>query len=200
MALSEPGGQPEQTGGTQAIPLSEPADDHPARSSVPAVNGSTPPPDPDMFAHTASISPSSLPWRRQAPQPPQPPMRPTTVAPEKRDRKRDPDRLRRRCGSGAVGDQRCLHRHVIARHDGGGGAPRRVNRPPKRSPEWRADRGCARRPRRGGGHRGRRHHLGLRRHGGRQPRQRTTRGLRPRASTAGRAAKTYPFRCSTRWR
>ncbi len=67
MALSEPGGHPEQTGGTEALPLSG----HSGPSGPPGGGAgppggdtaATPPPDPRMFAHTASISQSSLPWQ-----------------------------------------------------------------------------------------------------------------------------------------
>ncbi|MCT7657441.1 serine/threonine-protein kinase [Mycobacterium deserti] len=72
MALSEPGGPPEpEPEGTQAIPPSEP---DPVSEGVPT--GSLPPPTPGMFAHTASISASSLPWA--AVQPP----RPTSPGPQ----------------------------------------------------------------------------------------------------------------------
>ncbi len=95
------------------------------------------PPTPDMFAHTASVSQSSLPWQvppvRKACSPDPAP----TVPPPKRNRKRDPDRIRCRCGGAAVGDRRCLHRHVIARH-----RRWRSPRPPSRptaeaQPDWR---------------------------------------------------------------
>jgi len=88
MALSEPGGQPEQTGGTQAIPLSGPAGqpDLSERGSIPpGVPTAAPPPDPGMFAHTASVSQSSLPWQV----PPMPAPDPlTTATPKKKGRKR----------------------------------------------------------------------------------------------------------------
>jgi serine/threonine protein kinase/N-acetylneuraminic acid mutarotase len=74
MALSGPGGHPEKTGGTQALPLSGTSrlPDSSGVGSVPPGGGSippggatvaTPPPEPGMFAHTASISQSSLPWQ-----------------------------------------------------------------------------------------------------------------------------------------
>jgi serine/threonine protein kinase/N-acetylneuraminic acid mutarotase len=88
MALSEPGGQPEQTGGTQAIPLSGPAGqpDLSGGVSIPPdrPTAATPPPDPNMFAHTASVSQSSLPWQvppKLAPDPL------TTATPKKKGRK-----------------------------------------------------------------------------------------------------------------
>src|SRR5258705_4109822 len=99
MALSEPGGHPEQTGGTQALPLSglsglpDPAGGGSAPrggGSIPAggATSATPPPDPGMFAHTASVSQSSLPW--QVPPVPQGPQSGPvpTVPPPKQNRKR----------------------------------------------------------------------------------------------------------------
>ena len=99
MALSEPGGRPEQTGGTQAIPLSGSSGlpDPSGGGSIPPGGGSnppggatvaTPPPDPAMFAHTASISQSNLPW--QVPPVPQGPQSGPVpaVPPPKRNRKR----------------------------------------------------------------------------------------------------------------
>lgn len=82
MALSEPGGHPEQSGGTQALPLSEPSGQTklPDAASISAGppggrTESTPPPDPAMFARTTSVSASSLPWEalRPGPEPPVPP-------------------------------------------------------------------------------------------------------------------------------
>jgi serine/threonine protein kinase/N-acetylneuraminic acid mutarotase len=89
MALSEPGGQPEHTGGTEALPLSEPRS-RPDPSGAGSVSpggavAATPPPGPGMFAHTASISRSSLPWAV----PPVPAPDPVpAAAPGKRDRKK----------------------------------------------------------------------------------------------------------------
>ena len=85
MALSEASGHPEHPEDTQAEPLSEPAD----ASDAGPVSGGTPAPsprpDPAMFAHTASISASSLPWQAvKAPEPDPEPVDPST----KRDRKR----------------------------------------------------------------------------------------------------------------
>jgi serine/threonine protein kinase/N-acetylneuraminic acid mutarotase len=93
MALSEPGGHLEQTGGTQAIPLSGLPDPSGGGSgSIPpgGATAATPPPDPRMFAHTASISQSSLPW--QVPPVPPVPQGPQSgpvpaVPPPKRNRK-----------------------------------------------------------------------------------------------------------------
>ena len=70
MALSEPGGLPEQTGGTQALPAIHrrglPVSQiHPAR--VPSRRARQQRQrrrrSADMFAHTASVSQSSLPWQ-----------------------------------------------------------------------------------------------------------------------------------------
>jgi serine/threonine protein kinase/N-acetylneuraminic acid mutarotase len=91
MALSEPGGHPEQTGGTQALPLSGSSGlPDPSRGGIPpgGATAATPPPDPAMFAHTASISQSSLPWQiPPVPQGPQSGPVPA-VPPPKRNRKR----------------------------------------------------------------------------------------------------------------
>jgi serine/threonine protein kinase/N-acetylneuraminic acid mutarotase len=94
MALSEPGGHPEQTGGTEALPLSgalgPPAP--PGGGSVPpgGETAATPPPDPRMFAHTSSISQSSLPWQVPPvpPVPQGPQSGPVPTVPPKRNRKR----------------------------------------------------------------------------------------------------------------
>jgi serine/threonine protein kinase/N-acetylneuraminic acid mutarotase len=86
MALSEPTGQYEQIGGTQALPLSEVSGpvvvSGPGSTPPGEPTASTPPPTPDMFAHTASVSGSSLPWQalRPGPVPGGPP--------KKRDRKK----------------------------------------------------------------------------------------------------------------
>lgn len=87
MALGEPGGQPEQSGRTQAIPLSERA-----RQPDPSHGASRPwgestratPPSPGMFASTAPVGQSSSPWQV----PPMPPRPSTAVTPKKQDRKR----------------------------------------------------------------------------------------------------------------
>ncbi|MCV7280751.1 protein kinase [Mycolicibacterium flavescens] len=81
MALSEPGGRLEQTGGTQAIPLSELSGQPEEEKVLPA---SAPQPS-NMFADTASTSASSPPW--QAVHPPAPPPPPEPAAPQ-RGRKR----------------------------------------------------------------------------------------------------------------
>jgi serine/threonine protein kinase len=73
MALSEPSShQHEPSGGTQALPLSEPIPvARPPEPSPPRESTSSiPPPDPNMFAHTASVSASSLPWQALRPGPP----------------------------------------------------------------------------------------------------------------------------------
>lgn len=88
MALSDPGAHHhEPTGGTQALPVSEPISVAPAvppspRRESTAPTPPTPPSDPNMFAHTASVSASSLPW--QALQPGQPPGAPPTKRKGKR--------------------------------------------------------------------------------------------------------------------
>jgi serine/threonine-protein kinase PknK len=87
MAVGEPSGQPGQTEGMAAIPLSEPAGqtDLPEAGSISpgGPTGPTPPPlSANMFSHTASISASSLPWAVPAPE------APASVTPKKRDRKR----------------------------------------------------------------------------------------------------------------
>jgi serine/threonine protein kinase/N-acetylneuraminic acid mutarotase len=82
MALSEPVGHQEQIGGTQAMPLSElsgGSDVIQADSSPPVPTTSPPQPEPvpasNMFARTASVSASSLPWQAMQPpgRPPDPP-------------------------------------------------------------------------------------------------------------------------------
>jgi serine/threonine protein kinase/N-acetylneuraminic acid mutarotase len=92
MALGEPGGAPQQPAATPAPPSSRPVahtDSGPERSiPVGLPMASTPPPqapDPQMFAHTSSVSASSLRW--QLPKP-DPATTTTTVTPKKRDPKR----------------------------------------------------------------------------------------------------------------
>ena len=92
MALSEPAGHPESTSGTQALPLPEPSSRtglHEEGSIAPGGStGSLPPPTPDMFAHTASVSQSSLKWQ-PVPSAESPDPRTTTLKPEtKKDRKK----------------------------------------------------------------------------------------------------------------
>jgi serine/threonine protein kinase/N-acetylneuraminic acid mutarotase len=85
MALSEPGGHVEQTGGTQAIPLAELSGQTEMTGAGPTSGGTPGPasqPDPNMFAHTASVSQSSLPW--QIP----PPGSVPPLAPKKPNRKK----------------------------------------------------------------------------------------------------------------
>src|SRR3954452_11743120 len=92
MPLSEPSGHYEQSAGTQSPPLSEPSGPVLVSGPGPTPPGeptaATPPPSPDMFAHTASVSGSSLPWEalRPAPVPGSGPV--PGVPPKKRDRKR----------------------------------------------------------------------------------------------------------------
>ncbi len=92
MALSEPAGHPEQTSGTQALPLPEPSSRtglHEEGSiAAGGSTGSLPPPTPDMFAHTASVSQSSLKWQ-PVPSAESPDPRTTTLNPEtNKDRKK----------------------------------------------------------------------------------------------------------------
>lgn len=87
MALSEPAGHPEQTGGTQALPLPEPSG-HPGPLDEGSISPgsspeSVPAPDSRMFARTASVSQSGPPW-----QPPQPDDRTTIVPGKRRGRKK----------------------------------------------------------------------------------------------------------------
>ena len=71
MALSEPGGEPEMTGGTPATFTPPPAPSARQTALEAAV------PDPGMFAHTKSVSPSNVPWQPGTPPPTTPP--PTAV-------------------------------------------------------------------------------------------------------------------------
>src|SRR3954471_4591373 len=92
MALSEPVGHPESTGGTQALPLSEPSSrtglQEEGSIAAGGSTGSLPPPTPDMFAHTASVSQSSLKWQ-PVPSADSPDPRTTTLQPgTKKDRKK----------------------------------------------------------------------------------------------------------------
>jgi serine/threonine protein kinase/N-acetylneuraminic acid mutarotase len=147
MALSEPGGHPEQTGGTQALPLSGlsgvPAP--PGGGSVPPGGGSvppggagaaTPPPDPGMFAHTASVSQSSLPW--QVPPVPQGPQSGPvpTVPPPNRNRKRI---LIASAAAAAVLLLVIASVFIVTSRDKGGGeAPAPPSRPTAEAqPDWR---------------------------------------------------------------
>jgi N-acetylneuraminic acid mutarotase len=96
MALSGPGGEPETTGGTQALPLSrapaatERSVSAPEKSlsgaevsesvaASPVIpKGSAPQLDPNMFAHTTSVSAGSKPWQV----PPVPPVPPGAAPPQ----------------------------------------------------------------------------------------------------------------------
>ncbi|OBK76702.1 serine/threonine-protein kinase [Mycobacterium sp. 1274761.0] len=72
MPLSEHHDEPERSG-TQALPLSEHSGENavPGETSISGASsaGSAPAPDPRMFAHTASVSASSLPWQLPPPDP-----------------------------------------------------------------------------------------------------------------------------------
>jgi serine/threonine protein kinase len=87
MALSEHPAEPEQTGGTQALPLPELSGrtdlGDEASASGRGPGALLPPPTPDMFAHTASVSASSLKWPVPSADP-----RTTTVKPEPVNRKK----------------------------------------------------------------------------------------------------------------
>ncbi|MEV3902542.1 kelch repeat-containing protein [Mycobacterium sp. NPDC050551] len=87
MALSDAGPAPDQDDGTQALPLVSDAGDP---SGEP--DDGLPPPVPNMFAHTTSISGSSLPWQAAQipPKVPEPPrvMESDPGPPAKRDGKR----------------------------------------------------------------------------------------------------------------
>jgi serine/threonine protein kinase len=91
MALSEPAGHPESTEGTEGLPPSEPSSRTgllEEGSVAPGSTGSLPPPTPDMFAHTASVSQSSLKWQ-PVPSADSPDPRTTTLQPgTKKDRKK----------------------------------------------------------------------------------------------------------------
>jgi N-acetylneuraminic acid mutarotase len=148
MALSEPGGHPEQTGGTQALPLSglsglrDPAGGGsvpPGGGSIPpgGATAATPPPDPGMFAHTASVSQSSLPW--QVPPVPQGPQSAPvpTVPPPKRNGKRI---LIASAAAAAVLLLVIAGVFIVtsSRDTGGGEAPAPSSRPTAEAqPEWR---------------------------------------------------------------
>ena len=187
MALSEPAGQPEPTGGTAEPPSSAPVSHtdplEPDSISAAGATGSMPPPNPNMFAHTASVSASSLPWQVPPPAPPPPPPTPpATLTPKEPDRKGS-GRKRILIASVAAAAVLALVISgvylVMSSHDTHEAAP---SQPNNRSATacLAVDCGCSRCPRRGGRDPGRRHHLGFRRHGSRQPRQRPPRGLRPR--------------------
>ena len=67
MALSEPVAEPEMTGGTPATFTPPPAPSARQTALEAAV------PDPGMFAHTKSVSPSNVPWQPGTPPPTTPP-------------------------------------------------------------------------------------------------------------------------------
>jgi serine/threonine protein kinase/N-acetylneuraminic acid mutarotase len=91
MALSDAGSAPEQEDGTQALPLPDDTGD-PSGTGAQPPDGGLPPPVPGMFAHTTSISGSSLPWQAAQipPKVPEPPrvMESDPGPPARRDRKR----------------------------------------------------------------------------------------------------------------
>ncbi|MEO3757969.1 kelch repeat-containing protein [Mycobacterium sp. B14F4] len=84
MALSEP----DQAPGTEAMPMPAVADEPDSLASEPiSPEPMRPPPEPNMFAHTASVSASSLPWAVPPPAGP-PPGGPGNKPSKKRDRNR----------------------------------------------------------------------------------------------------------------
>lgn len=96
MALSEPSG-PEAP---QATPEAKDATAaHVMEDDSLGATGAMPPPSPGMFAHTASISASSLPWAVPAAAPAAPPTPPDTAAGPPREK---PDRNRRLIAVAAV--------------------------------------------------------------------------------------------------
>jgi serine/threonine protein kinase/N-acetylneuraminic acid mutarotase len=128
MALGEPSGKPEEPEGTQALPLSG-LSGQPASRGVDYLSAGgpkvppppTPPQSPDMFARTASVSGSSLPWQ-VPPGPPGPPSGPVpSDTPPMRNRKR------MLIASAAVAAVLLLVVGVViissSRHTGGGQAP-----------------------------------------------------------------------------
>ncbi|MCV7301062.1 protein kinase [Mycobacterium barrassiae] len=90
MALSEPGGELEPTGGTQALPLSGASAPGRTEKSAPGIPESSesvvaapivpkdaaPQLDPNMFAHTRSVSMGNVPWQVPPQIPPAPPSEP----------------------------------------------------------------------------------------------------------------------------
>ena len=190
MALSEPGGEPggepEQTGGTpRAEPLQRPLQRRqpvrqPSRPLFRTRVCSRPPRRSVRRAAVATLHTSARRTRRPGPPRTPPPLpRPPGGRDAEEGPQADPDRRRRRCGSADLGGRRYLHRHVVEGQDRW--RSRRAESTDRRTAGCMgAHRRRSRRPRRGGSHRGRRHHLDFRRPGGGQPCQHRPRGLRPR--------------------
>ena len=183
MALSEPGGQPEKTGGTPATFTPPPAPSARQTALEAAV------PDPGMFAHTKSVSPSNAaagnpahvrPHRVRSASPASAWSHPAGFAPRRASDLRSsppvpetPKKNRKRILIASAAAAAVLLLVVggvfivTSSQDTGGGEARRPESTDRRSAACLGtDRGRPRRPRRGGGHPGRRHHLGFRRHGG----------------------------------
>ncbi|MGZ8714058.1 MAG: Kelch repeat-containing protein [Mycobacterium sp.] len=157
MALSEPGGELESTGGTQALPLSGvPAQTEKSESGAavsesiagaPVIpQGSGPPLDPNMFAHTASVSQGSVPWQvpptPPAPPPPAPPAEATPQPdpePAATPEKRDPKRLLITVGAAAAAALLVISGiFIFTSRDKGGGEEQAAPRQPavEMQPEW----------------------------------------------------------------
>lgn len=84
MALSDPGVPPEEPAGAEADPAAgAPAEPAPDDDSLGAT-GAMPPPTAGMFAHTASISASSLPWAVAASAPPAAPEPPPAASADRK--------------------------------------------------------------------------------------------------------------------
>ncbi|KUI27648.1 protein kinase [Mycobacterium sp. IS-1496] len=86
MALSDPDATPEQTAGAEGLDATRPPE--PTGEDSLGATGAMPPPSPGMFAHTASISASSLPWAVPAAAPPPAAETPAAGPPEKPNRNR----------------------------------------------------------------------------------------------------------------
>jgi serine/threonine protein kinase/N-acetylneuraminic acid mutarotase len=94
MALSEPGGHHEQAGQDYAMSVPPTQLESSGGGSPPTgvlsgeATASTPPPNPNMFARTASVSASSLPWQALNPPPPAQPASPPSAPPKDGNRKK----------------------------------------------------------------------------------------------------------------
>ena len=222
MALSEPGGEPEQTGGPQR--RSEPPTDRPpppAASARQTAILEAAVPDPGMFAHTSSVSASNLPWQAFTPPPGDTYVRSARHtsarspcgrspsggpirSPGGRDAEEgpqaDPDRRRRRCGRRALGAQRHLHRHGRVEGQGRWRSRRPESTDRRTAACLGADRRRSRRPRRRWQPPRPTAPSGFSAAWGRMAvSAQATRATTP-PSTAGRAARTCPLGCSMRCR
>lgn len=150
MALTEPSGQHSQVGGTEAIPFSAPPGGAPLptpdATSGPSAPGdqtsSVEPPNPNMFAHTASVSASSLPWVVPPVPPQQPPSPPPSADPSPQSPANKRDLKKILLGVGAILAALVLVAggvYIITSRDKGpdGAAP--PSQPTAAAqPEWRA--------------------------------------------------------------